>query len=127
MVSQLDACGRQEFRRHKTAKPEFLVGFFREWEAYVQHLEQATPASVGRELSPEHVAGLSDEQRVRDSSSMSSTVVRSIRMYMRQSVNHSVYLSQRDWKTAKRYTLWFSLHLNISACLNSYALYWLYV
>ena len=55
---------RQEFRRHKTAKPEFLVGFFREWEAYARHLEQSAPAAVGRDLEPEHVAGLSEEQRV---------------------------------------------------------------
>ena len=29
-----DGCIRDEFERHQSAKPEFLMGFVREWESY---------------------------------------------------------------------------------------------
>ncbi len=45
-----DSYVREEFRRHKTAKPEFLKQFFAEWDLYVRTIhEQAAvaPDSIG--------------------------------------------------------------------------------
>ena len=45
-----DSYVKDEFRRHKTAKPEFLKQFFAEWDLYVRTIhEQAAvaPDSIG--------------------------------------------------------------------------------
>lgn len=60
---------REEFRRHKAAKPEFLVQFFSEWESYVSTLQAQQSAgkdSIGQDLPSRDVAKLTDEQRVRE-------------------------------------------------------------
>jgi len=52
---------RDEFKRHKAAKPEFIASFMSEWQAYLQQLEQG---AMGRELSQEELEALNDEQQV---------------------------------------------------------------
>ena len=58
---------RTEFRRHRNAKPEFLTGFFTEWQGYADMLtaQPAGTPDVGRDLTPDHLAAMTDEQKVR--------------------------------------------------------------
>ena len=56
-----DAYVREEFKRHKEAKPEFVESFMIEWRQYLQQLEQG---AVGRELSPEEISALNEEQQI---------------------------------------------------------------
>uniref|UniRef100_A0A7S3X4S6 Succinate dehydrogenase assembly factor 3 n=1 Tax=Strombidinopsis acuminata TaxID=141414 RepID=A0A7S3X4S6_9SPIT len=60
-----DAYVRQEFRQHRAAAPEFLSEFQRQWRDYLTQLRrQASRGDVlGRSLSEEEIAALSDEQR----------------------------------------------------------------
>ena len=66
-----DAYVKHEFRAHRDAKPEFLAQFFDEWDAYAEEMA-AAPAvgsehdtsAMGRNLSDEELATLSDEQQV---------------------------------------------------------------
>jgi hypothetical protein len=65
---------RDEFKRHKKADAKFLVSFFGEWEGYLRTLQTQSVAGggggggagsgLGRELSGEERAQLTDEQRV---------------------------------------------------------------
>jgi hypothetical protein len=65
MRSLGDAYVREEFRRHRSAKPQFLGGFFREWEAYVASLRAGPVLELqpGRNLSPDVIATMSDDQQ----------------------------------------------------------------
>jgi hypothetical protein len=56
-----DSYVREEFRRHKEAKPEFVAAFMSEWSGYLQQLQQG---EVGKQLSKEEIAELNDEQQV---------------------------------------------------------------
>jgi hypothetical protein len=38
-IAEYVSSAREEFRRHKDAKPDFVVGFLREWEKYLQGLQ----------------------------------------------------------------------------------------
>lgn len=60
-----DTYARDEFRRHKNAKPEFMKGFFHEWNSYLKQLQDLPPTSstVGKDLDPAIVATMTDEQR----------------------------------------------------------------
>ena len=60
-----------EFKKHKSAKPQFIPGFVAEWTRYIELVEaQVSPAGkidvkpVGRELSADELRALSEEQRV---------------------------------------------------------------
>jgi hypothetical protein len=58
---------REEFKRHKKADPKWLGSFFREWESYLKTIESqsaAAEAGVGRNLGPEEVAALNEEQQL---------------------------------------------------------------
>lgn len=65
-----DSYTREEFKKHKGAKPQFIPGFVAEWTRYVELLEaqsastQSLAGHIGRELSPTELSALSDEQRV---------------------------------------------------------------
>jgi hypothetical protein len=60
-----DAYVREEFKRHKKADAKWLVNFYREWNDYVAMVEQqkVVDGNLGAELSPDHVAAMSDEQK----------------------------------------------------------------
>lgn len=58
-----DAYVREEFKRHKAAKPKFLGSFYAEWTAYVEQLDKAPAHNIGRGLTEADMAALSDEQR----------------------------------------------------------------
>eukprot|EP00613_Pedinella_sp_CCMP2098_P013179 CAMPEP_0171648146 /NCGR_PEP_ID=MMETSP0990-20121206/35928_1 /TAXON_ID=483369 /ORGANISM="non described non described, Strain CCMP2098" /LENGTH=74 /DNA_ID=CAMNT_0012225605 /DNA_START=124 /DNA_END=348 /DNA_ORIENTATION=- len=58
-----DSYVKEEFKLHKTAKPEFLEPFFREWDLYVARLNEQTKstgfgAALGKDINT-----LTDEQR----------------------------------------------------------------
>ena len=62
-----DAYVKAEFHRHKTAKPEHVVGFYDEWEKYLQQLhrqaeQQALVKGFGKELPAD--VSISQEQEV---------------------------------------------------------------
>jgi Complex1_LYR-like len=72
-----DAYVRDEFQRHKAAKPKFLANFFREWEKYLHTLEAQNPAlgqTIGADLTPDAVAAMSDEQKAQLSKLRNRTV-----------------------------------------------------
>ena len=54
---------RSEFRLHKTAKPEHVQPFFKEWISYLEQLQQMQPGQYGVDLTPEALAALSEEQQ----------------------------------------------------------------
>lgn len=54
-----DAYVRDEFRKHKDAKPEFVPAFMAGWTEYLQELNAG---QVGRDLSESERAALNDEQ-----------------------------------------------------------------
>ncbi len=56
-----DAYVREEFKRHKAAKPEFVAAFMQEWQGYLQQLKEG---EIGRPLTDEEIAALNDEQQV---------------------------------------------------------------
>lgn len=60
-----DAYVREEFKRHKKADAKFLTAFFKEWNGYVEMLEQQSPAmgTLGRDLDPAAVANMTAEQK----------------------------------------------------------------
>lgn len=59
-----DAYVKKEFRDHRSAKPEFVRGFLKAWEAYASDLERAPDAkSVGRDLPAKLVSDMSLEQK----------------------------------------------------------------
>jgi hypothetical protein len=54
---------REEFRRHRNANEQFLVGFEREWRSYVDTLRGQAPAEVGEDLPTDVLLAMTDEQR----------------------------------------------------------------
>ena len=64
MRSLGDEYVKAEFRRHRTAQPEFLDKFLAEWSQYLVQVRGAPqPEEVGEPLSMEQLSSLSDEQR----------------------------------------------------------------
>ncbi|RHY31776.1 hypothetical protein DYB32_007684 [Aphanomyces invadans] len=53
---------RDEFKLHKTAKPEFIKGFLTEWENYRTMLQERQ-THFGQDLSAETRKLLDDEQK----------------------------------------------------------------
>eukprot|EP01065_Artemidia_motanka_P011839 TRINITY_DN16458_c0_g1_i1.p2 TRINITY_DN16458_c0_g1~~TRINITY_DN16458_c0_g1_i1.p2 ORF type:complete len:136 (+),score=61.21 TRINITY_DN16458_c0_g1_i1:58-408(+) len=58
-----DAYVKAEFRKHRQVKPEFANAFYTEWFRYLQHLVAPSGGGIGRSLTDEEMAVLSDEQR----------------------------------------------------------------
>jgi hypothetical protein len=59
---------REEFKRHKNAKPQFLGPFYEGWEKYVKDLsfqDALMGDVVGADIDQSVVATLTDEQQVR--------------------------------------------------------------
>ena len=56
-----DAYVRDEFRKHSTAKPDFVPAFMMEWSTYLQQLEAG---SIGRDMTEEEAAALNEEQGI---------------------------------------------------------------
>jgi hypothetical protein len=54
---------REEFRRHRNANEQFLVGFEREWRSYVETLRDQEAAAVGADLPADVLLAMTDEQR----------------------------------------------------------------
>lgn len=69
-----DTYVRDEFKRHKTATPQFLQPFFEQWLQYLADLKQMSQQQqgdaqgqqqqvrIGRDLTPSEQQALSDEQ-----------------------------------------------------------------
>ena len=64
-----DAYVKKEFIEHRTASPEFLGQFERQWRDYLTVLRRDDGASedqlIGRDLTADEIAALSDEQKVK--------------------------------------------------------------
>eukprot|EP00455_Lapot_gusevi_P035276 TRINITY_DN3906_c0_g2_i1.p1 TRINITY_DN3906_c0_g2~~TRINITY_DN3906_c0_g2_i1.p1 ORF type:complete len:120 (+),score=24.46 TRINITY_DN3906_c0_g2_i1:81-440(+) len=60
-----DSYVRDEFKRHKTAKPNFLGQFYNEWEFYVENLRQQADINetIGRDMSSDQLKVLNDDQK----------------------------------------------------------------
>jgi len=75
-----DAYVKEEFKLHRDAAPNFLVQFERQWRDYLTSLKVTQNEGViGREMTPDEVASLSDDQKVqllkiRESSAGAPTV-----------------------------------------------------
>lgn len=65
MRSLGDAYVREEFRRHRSAKPQFLAGFYREWGTYVNTLRAGPLLDLtpGQHLNPDVIATMTDDQQ----------------------------------------------------------------
>ena len=60
-----DGYVRAEFGLHRDASPEFKVQFERQWRDYLTTLHVTHKDGVmGKEMTPEEVAALNDEQKV---------------------------------------------------------------
>ena len=58
---------KAEFELHRDASANFAVQFERQWRDYLITLRASNPddaASIGREMSDDEIAALSDEQKV---------------------------------------------------------------
>jgi Complex1_LYR-like len=56
---------RDEFRRHKAAKTEFVAPFLKEWTQYKDTLKQqlsASSSAVGNPMDSELLSDMTDEQ-----------------------------------------------------------------
>lgn len=60
---------REEFRKHKGADSKYIVSFMKEWTDYADQLEgqlrygcDSTEAVIGRNLSPEELDMMSEQQ-----------------------------------------------------------------
>eukprot|EP00123_Amoebidium_parasiticum_P022087 comp7954_c0_seq1/m.3497 comp7954_c0_seq1/g.3497 ORF comp7954_c0_seq1/g.3497 comp7954_c0_seq1/m.3497 type:complete len:110 (-) comp7954_c0_seq1:419-748(-) len=56
---------RDEFKRHKNAKPEFVAQFMQQWQWYAKDLSQQLAMqsdNIGAPLAPDHVEALNPEQ-----------------------------------------------------------------
>ena len=75
-----DAYVKEEFALHKDASDNFMVQFDRQWRDYLTTLRATdAEAPIGREMTAEEVAALSDEQKIqllkiRESASGAPTV-----------------------------------------------------
>ena len=58
-----DAYVREEFKRHKSAQPDHLNAFFREWLRYLSHMNTQGQGGYGADLDEEWTRSLSAEQR----------------------------------------------------------------
>ena len=58
-----DSYVREEFKRHKTAQPQHLAAFFREWLAYLTQMNSQGVGSYGANLPDEYLTTLSTEQK----------------------------------------------------------------
>ena len=57
---------RAEFQLHRDASADFKVQFERQWRDYLTTLlVEHKDGNIGRELSSEEIAALSDEQKVK--------------------------------------------------------------
>jgi hypothetical protein len=54
---------RDEFKRHKTAKPAFLKQFFTEWNQYLRALQEQPLDHLGAELSAELQRSFNSDQK----------------------------------------------------------------
>jgi len=63
MRSLGDAYVREEFKLHKSAKPQHLHGFFTQWIQYLEQMRAQGPGQWGVPLTAEQMAALTDEQR----------------------------------------------------------------
>lgn len=60
-----DGYVRAEFRLHRGASETFMPQFERQWRDYLTTLRRApTEGTIGRQMTSEEVAALSDEQKV---------------------------------------------------------------
>ena len=59
-----DAYVRSEFALHRNASANFVAQFERQWRDYLTTLRASEEGDIGREMTPEEVADLSDEQKV---------------------------------------------------------------
>ena len=62
-----DSYVRTEFALHRDASADFKVQFERQWRDYLTTLKLQDPhadGKIGREMTPEEVGALSDEQKV---------------------------------------------------------------
>lgn len=59
-----DGYVRQEFKLHKTAKPEHLGPFFSSWLEYLKTLTESPLAAgdLGRKMSEEDIVAMSEQQ-----------------------------------------------------------------
>ena len=58
-----DSYVREEFKRHKSAQPQHLNAFFREWLHYLTQMNGQGQGSYGANLPDEYVSTLSSEQQ----------------------------------------------------------------
>ena len=58
-----DSYVREEFKRHKSAQPQHLSAFFREWLSYLTQMNQQGQGSYGANLPAEYTTTLSQEQK----------------------------------------------------------------
>ena len=58
-----DSYVREEFKRHKSAQPEHLNAFFREWLHYLTCMNKQGEGSYGAHLPEEYTTTLSTEQK----------------------------------------------------------------
>lgn len=58
-----DAYVRDEFKRHKDAKPEHLNSFFREWLAYLDQMKNQGESGFGAPMKEDQLTSLSKEQQ----------------------------------------------------------------
>ena len=61
-----DAYVKAEFGLHREASPDFLTQFERQWRDYLTTLRTMNPEEelIGREMTADEIAALSDEQKV---------------------------------------------------------------
>ena len=58
-----DSYVREEFKRHKSAQPQHLNAFFREWLGYLTQMNSQGQGSYGAHLPEEYLSTLSTEQK----------------------------------------------------------------
>lgn len=58
-----DSYVREEFKRHKSAQPQHLNAFFREWLHYLTQMNQQGQGGYGANLPDEYITTLSAEQK----------------------------------------------------------------
>lgn len=59
-----DAYVKLEFRQHRGASSSFLAQFERQWRDYLMLVRRPADGRIGRNLTPEEVAALNDDQKL---------------------------------------------------------------
>lgn len=68
-----DTYVKQEFRLHKTAKPEHLNRFIQSWENYLTTLQTQSKGNIGANIDVDDVSRMTEEQKQKMRNLMDTT------------------------------------------------------